>query len=152
MAETLLEEVNPPNGNIQAVVESDDDSCYCYFYLFPPHTQLGTKSVWVRNHTRAPEEWDAFDATAVIKVKEQLARAVPVVFAMNITPKVRSVRSDAVLNEDDLPGEGHAMVAVGYDDARQAFLIHNLWGPSWGTTGAAGSDTISGSETSMLAM
>ena len=53
MAETLLEEVNR-NGNIQAVVETDDDACY--FYLFAaPHTQLGTKSVWVRNHTRAPE-------------------------------------------------------------------------------------------------
>ena len=53
MAETLLEEVNP-NGNIQAVVESDDDTCY--FYLFAaPHTQLGTKSVWVRNHRLAPE-------------------------------------------------------------------------------------------------
>ena len=54
MAETLLEDVNP-NGNIQAVVESDDDACY--FYLFAaPDTQLGVKSVWVRNHTRAPEE------------------------------------------------------------------------------------------------
>src|SRR6516225_6527991 len=52
MVATLLKEVNP-NGNIQAVVESDDDACY--FYLFAPHTQLGTKSVWVRNHTRAPE-------------------------------------------------------------------------------------------------
>jgi hypothetical protein len=52
MAETLLEEVNP-NGNIQAVVESDDDACY--FYLFAPQAQLGTKSVWVCNHTRAPE-------------------------------------------------------------------------------------------------
>ena len=53
MAKTLLEEVNP-NGNIQAVVESDDD--VCYFYLSAaPDTQFGVKSVWVRNHTRAPE-------------------------------------------------------------------------------------------------
>src|SRR5215471_14827203 len=52
MTETLLEEVNP-NGNVQAVVESDDDTCY--FYLFAPHTHLGTKSVWVRNQTGAPE-------------------------------------------------------------------------------------------------
>ena len=53
MVETLLEEVNP-NGNIQAVVESDDD--VCYFYLFAdPDTQLGMKSVWVRNRSRAPE-------------------------------------------------------------------------------------------------
>src|SRR5215510_7657576 len=52
MAATLLAEVNP-NGNIQAVGESDDHACY--FYLFAaPATQLGMKSVWVRNHTRRP--------------------------------------------------------------------------------------------------
>ena len=52
MAETLLEEVNP-NGNIQAVVESDDD--VCYFYLFgAADTQFRLKSVWVGNHSPAP--------------------------------------------------------------------------------------------------
>src|SRR5262245_2212807 len=56
MAATLLAEVNP-NGNIQAVVESDDHACY--FHLFAaPATQLGMKSVWVRNHTRAPEAYE----------------------------------------------------------------------------------------------
>ncbi|HJQ59791.1 MAG TPA: suppressor of fused domain protein [Vineibacter sp.] len=56
MAVTLLEEVNP-NGNIQAVVESDGD--VCYFYLFAaPDTQFETKSVWICNHTRAPESLD----------------------------------------------------------------------------------------------
>jgi C1A family cysteine protease len=79
--------------------------------------------------------WAAFDATAVIKVKEQLARGVPVVFAMNVTRKVQGLRGDAVLDEDDVPGEGHAMVAVGYDDAKQAFLIQNSWGLSWGNKG-----------------
>ena len=53
MAVTLLEEINP-NGNIQAVVESDDNVCYFYL-LGAPDTQFGMKSVWVRNHTRAPE-------------------------------------------------------------------------------------------------
>jgi len=53
MAELLLEEVNP-NGNIQAVVEADENTCY--FYLSAaPETQFRMKSVWVRNHTRAPD-------------------------------------------------------------------------------------------------
>jgi hypothetical protein len=56
MGEMLLEEVNP-NGNIQAIVESDDD--VCYFYLFAgPDTQFGMKSVWVGNRSRAPEVLD----------------------------------------------------------------------------------------------
>lgn len=53
MADVLLEEIGP-NGNIQAVVESDEE--VCFFYLFgSPETNLGMKSVWVRNHRRAPQ-------------------------------------------------------------------------------------------------
>ena len=30
---------------------------------------------------------------------------------------------------------GHAVVACGYDDGRQAFLIRNSWGSDWGIKG-----------------
>lgn len=37
------------------------------------------------------------------------------------------------------PGEsvvgGHAVVAVGYDDTNQCFIIRNSWGPDWGMAG-----------------
>ena len=37
------------------------------------------------------------------------------------------------------PGEavvgGHAVVAVGYDDSQQAFLVRNSWGAGWGLKG-----------------
>ena len=37
------------------------------------------------------------------------------------------------------PGEtalgGHAVLAVGYDDAEQRFLVRNSWGPDWGQGG-----------------
>jgi hypothetical protein len=53
MAEVLFEDVGP-NGNIQAVVEADED--VCYFYLFgAEETKFGMKSVWVRNHSPAPD-------------------------------------------------------------------------------------------------
>jgi len=53
MAETLLEDVSP-NGNIHAVVESDDDCCWFYL-VFYRETRPEMKAVWVRNHTPAPE-------------------------------------------------------------------------------------------------
>jgi len=57
MATVLLEEVGP-NGNIQAVVEADED--VCFFYLFgAQETNLGMRSVWVRNHSQAPDSLDA---------------------------------------------------------------------------------------------
>jgi hypothetical protein len=53
MPEVLLEEVGP-NGNIQAVVEADEN--VCYFYLFGDEgANIGMRSVWVRNHSAAPD-------------------------------------------------------------------------------------------------
>ena len=30
---------------------------------------------------------------------------------------------------------GHAVLAVGYDDTPQRFIVRNSWGPSWGMAG-----------------
>lgn len=79
--------------------------------------------------------WSAFDATNPDNVKAQLARGVPVIFAMRVTAKMKALRGDAVLEEDDVPGPSHAMIAIGYDDAKKAFLIQNSWGQSWAAQG-----------------
>ena len=54
-----------------------------------------------------------------------------------------SFESDAVAKSGILPmpqkGEkqvgGHAVCCVGYDDAKQMFLIRNSWGTDWGQAG-----------------
>ena len=35
---------------------------------------------------------------------------------------------------EDVVG-GHAVLAVGYDDSTQTFLVRNSWGTSWGQAG-----------------
>ena len=30
---------------------------------------------------------------------------------------------------------GHAVLAVGYDDGQQRFIVRNSWGPNWGMKG-----------------
>jgi C1A family cysteine protease len=30
---------------------------------------------------------------------------------------------------------GHAVLAMGYDDAKRVFLVRNSWGPAWGDGG-----------------
>ena len=79
--------------------------------------------------------WSAFDATGLEKVKEQLARGVPVIFAMPMTSKMKALHGDAVLEDDDLPGQGHTLIVIGYEDAKKAFLIQNSWGQSWAAKG-----------------
>jgi len=56
MPEQLLEQVSPL-GNVQAIVEVDERTCF--FYLFgAPESEFGIKSVWVRNLQPAPAKLD----------------------------------------------------------------------------------------------
>ena len=55
----------------------------------------------------------------------------------------RASWSDAVAKTSNVPmphfGEhvegGHAVAAVGYDDADHRFIVPNSWGPHWGMKG-----------------
>jgi Papain family cysteine protease len=82
--------------------------------------------------------WSDLDARILESVKAQLARGVPVIFDMQPSAQFRDFKGGGVV---DIPGvmngNGHAMVAVGYDDARQAFRIQNSWGRKFGEGGYA---------------
>ena len=79
-------------------------------------------------------------------VKGQILAGHPVVFGMGVSQRFQHLRGAVVYNA--LPNEpvqyGHAMVIVGYDDARDAFRVLNSWGPQWadGGFGWIGYDTI----------
>jgi hypothetical protein len=79
--------------------------------------------------------WSRFDARKIETAKEQLARGVPVIFAMRTGLRMRALAGEAVLEADENLLSGHAMLAVGYDDGRGAFRIQNSWGRSWADGG-----------------
>src|SRR5580700_2038811 len=62
------------------------------------------------------KNWSRFDATDLNAVKQQIARGVPVIFAMRVGAALTGLRGDTVLNDDRDLGGSHAMVAVGFDD------------------------------------
>src|SRR5205085_1875641 len=66
------------------------------------------------------KSWSRFDATNIDAVKGQLARGVPVIFAMLIGRGVSAHRSDSVITSDEGGITGHAMTVVGYDETRKA--------------------------------
>lgn len=83
--------------------------------------------------------WSKVDGHDIDAVKGQLARGRPVIFAMDVGPKFLAYRGDGVMSTLETgPGlEGHAMVLVGYDDARGAFRLQNSLGREWGDGGYA---------------
>lgn len=56
MGEVLLEDIGP-NGNVQAIVEADEEVSFFYLYG-APGTDFGIRSLWVRNHSQAPKSND----------------------------------------------------------------------------------------------
>ena len=74
------------------------------------------------------------------QMKGCLASGYPFVFGFSVYQSFESpeVASTGVANlpapSEELLG-GHAVLAVGYDDKEQRFLVRNSWGTSWGMSG-----------------
>jgi C1A family cysteine protease len=71
-------------------------------------------------------------------MKGCLASGFPFVFGFTCYDNLPFQSTDGVI---PLPAPnnyvigGHCVLAVGYEDARQSFIIRNSWGPAWGAKG-----------------
>jgi C1A family cysteine protease len=83
--------------------------------------------------------WGVVSGREITAVKGQIAAGRPVIFNMQIGDALRRHRGAGTFTvvETGPRTTGHAMLAVGYDDERQAFRIVNSWGAAWGEGGFA---------------
>lgn len=77
---------------------------------------------------------------ALSQMKGCLAEGYPFVFGFTAFPALEANPFPAsgllpMPGAGETPIGGHAVMAVGYDDAKQAFKIRNSWGPTWGLQG-----------------
>jgi C1A family cysteine protease len=73
-------------------------------------------------------------------LKGCLAEGYPFVFGITVyesfeSPQVKQTGAVVMPEKHESVIGGHAMMAVGYDDARQALIVRNSWGPNWGDQG-----------------
>ena len=84
-------------------------------------------------YARVPQTLDA--------LKQCLASGMPFVFGFEVYTEFESTAMAQGAEVLNLPGPhevllgGHAVTAVGYDDAKKAFFIRNSWGAAWGIAG-----------------
>jgi C1A family cysteine protease len=84
--------------------------------------------------------YQRLDSTNLNQLKGCIASGFPFVFGFTVYDAFESaaVAKTGVLN---MPGPkekvqgGHAVLAVGYDDASQRFTVRNSWGKDWGMKG-----------------
>jgi C1A family cysteine protease len=75
-----------------------------------------------------------------ISIKTILASGRPIVFGFSVyesfeSDEVASTGMVPMPSPTDSPIGGHAVLAVGYDDIAQRFLVRNSWGQEWGLQG-----------------
>lgn len=75
----------------------------------------------------------------VTEMKAALCTYGPLAVTVRVTPLFQAY-TDGVFDERDPGPINHAIVLVGWDDAKGAWLIKNSWGPSWGETGGFGTE------------
>lgn len=73
-------------------------------------------------------------------LKGCLAEGYPFVFGITVYesfegPQVKQTGLVTLPEANERVIGGHAVMAVGYDDARKVFIVRNSWGPSWGDQG-----------------
>lgn len=77
-------------------------------------------------------------------LKRVLVNNVPVLIGIAVYSSFESVGSDGLVPMPNKATEsmlgGHAVCIVGYDDIRQAALVLNSWGGSWGTSHPGAAD------------
>lgn len=74
------------------------------------------------------------------QLKGCLAEGYPFVFGFVVydsfeTPEVAKTGHAPIPGARDNPVGGHAVMAVGYDESKQWFIVRNSWGPKWGMRG-----------------
>ncbi|WP_104656719.1 C1 family peptidase [Ralstonia insidiosa] len=85
------------------------------------------------------QDFKRVDPHIVDDLRGQIAAGNPVMFAMKVDDAFSNLKADDVYRTTSLPDDAgqHAMVLVGYDDARQAFRVYNSWGTHWADHGMA---------------
>ena len=71
-------------------------------------------------------------------IKTCLAEGYPVIFGFTVYSSFENIGSNGIMpmpkSSESVLG-GHAVMAVGYDDAKQYVTVRNSWGAGWGASG-----------------
>ncbi len=81
-------------------------------------------------------EWSAY--TPVDKIKEAICKYGPIAACVKVTPAFQAYAGGIFDEHAKCSGPedmNHAIVLVGWDDSKKAWLLRNSWGTEWGEKG-----------------
>ncbi|CAF3651412.1 unnamed protein product [Rotaria socialis] len=125
-------------------VEALEESGVCLESIWPYNiSQLNTKpSAEIYSDAKGHKIIDALQVDVdLTEMKSCLAQGFPFVFGLKLFPSFDKAGKTGVVsmpnsNDESQPSENnHALLAVGYSDKSQSFIVRNSWGEDWGDKG-----------------
>ncbi len=82
-------------------------------------------------------QWTLLPPNNVTQLKAYISSGKPVVIGINVYPDFDNLSPANPIfdNDSGFTRGGHAIVLIGYDDAKKAFKLLNSWGTDWGLGG-----------------
>jgi hypothetical protein len=105
-------------------------------FPFATAEQQGVPKLFAALFSEVPNAAGVQTVGSAEAMKQSLAKGMPVVFgimAYESTMHTNGVIPVPKAGEQELGG--HILLAVGYDEARQHFIVRNSWGTAWGDHG-----------------
>lgn len=121
------------HGYCRALTWNDDNDKFKTKPSAAAYAEGDSRRLPTKGYFRVAQNLDA--------IKAQVANTNPVAFGFTVFESFMSntVRKTGIVPMPNTSKEkdvgGHAVAIVGYDDARQAFLVRNSWGTAWGMKG-----------------
>ena len=99
-------------------------------------TETPSEELKVRSRQYTIDRWRRVNTQDPAELKTHIASGVPVLIGAEVHEAFQSLAKGTVYNK--VAGKylgGHAMVVIGYDDAKNAFKVINSWGSNWADDG-----------------
>lgn len=107
-------------------------------YDITKFTQKPSPKCYTDAHKNTIQSYMRLDNSNLVQLQSCLADGYPFVFGFTVYDSFRSIGKNGMMPMPK-PSEarlgGHCVMAVGYDDAKQVFIIRNSWGTGWADKG-----------------
>ena len=109
-----------------------------WVYDISKFTQKPTSECYSKALTNQILSYMRINNSSLFQLKSCLSEGYPFVFGFSVFSSFYKIGRNGKMpipkpNEELLGG--HAVMAVGYDDRKQVFIVRNSWGSSWGDGG-----------------
>jgi C1A family cysteine protease len=107
-------------------------------YIIPQFTTKPPVALYKKAITNQVLSYMRLNNANMIQLQSCLSEGFPFVFGFTVFESFQTIGKNGIMpmpKTDEQRLGGHAVMAVGYDDAKKMFIVRNSWSKNWGDQG-----------------